>query len=299
MKKIQLLSDNHFQTGFHLLGISPVIDGRTFYRHIDYNGEALKSDRTIWQMAQWWTPFNVLDATYEKKNGTHFYKTPSRLIGVNPEEGKLIMNLSGSKEYKGGTRTGMGEPWSHFLIEQDFEKSVSINELSKLNAKLTFNIESVKDLNGKAYDPNLHAAQLVWYFVITDVGLGDGKYIGYGDFKEFFWFGVPIYDSRHTFIDASMHVDEGGVGTTGRLIYSISNKNYLKEPIVFGKQYTFEVDILPFVEKAKAYALENGYLKKHDKAAYQIGYMNFGWELPGAFDVKSYIKDLNVEAVLK
>ena len=297
MKTLELLTDPYFKTGFHVLGINPTINHRKIYKHLDYQGEAYRTNWPIWQMAQWWTPFDLCESSVKKIKDNYIYDTPSRHIEVNPKTGYLKMDLCGSKEYPNGVRKSGSEPWSHLLIEQDFEQSVSLDELKSLTLKLTFNIESVKDENLGLFNPNLHAAQLLWYFVIHDIGIEGSK--GYGNFKEFFWFGIPLYDSRYPFIEESMHIDQGGIGTTGRLIYSMSSRNYLKEPIVFGKQYQIEIDILPFVLKAKQYALDHGYLKKHDQANYQIGYMNFGWELPGRFDVKSYIQGISALAVLK
>jgi len=298
MKTLELLTDPTFKTGFHLLGINPTVNHRKIYKYLDYNGEAFKTNRPIWQMAQWWTPFDVKNASFKKENGRYVYETPSRRFEVKPEpNGHLRMNLYGSKEYPNGPRTSGNDPWSHLLIEQDFEESVSLDTLQALNLKLTFNIESVEDHHQGQYDPNLHAAQFLWYFVIHDTGIEGST--GYGNFKEFFWFGIPLYDNRFPFIEESMHVDSGGIGTTGRLIYSMSNRNYLKEPIQMGKTYHIEVDILPSVLKAKQYALDHGYLKKHDQSNYQIGYMNFGWELPGVFDVKSYIEGMSAIAALK
>jgi hypothetical protein len=299
-KEIELLTDPTFETGFHLLGISPVKDQRTFYRHLDYNKEAKPSNRVVWQMAQWWTPYNVADAHFEKSGDTFIYKTASRTIGINPkDDGLLKMDLLGSKEYLGKTRKGFDQPWAHLLIEQDFKESVPIDSLESLVLNLTFQIDEVVDQNHVLYNPDLHAAQLLWYLVIADKSDDRRKSQNYGNYEDFFWFGIPIYDNRHKFINETMHIDQGGIGTTGRLIYSMDNRNYLNEVIKFNKEYTIAIDILPFVKKARAYALENGYLPLQEKPNYEIGYMNFGWELPGAFDVKSWIKGMSIKAIKK
>jgi len=299
-KTIELLTDPTFETGFHLLGINPVIDQRSYFKHLNYHQAAKPSDRVIWQMAQWWTPFNVVDAHFEKSGDTFIYKTPSREIGINPkDQGLLKMNILGSKEYLGETRKSYDQPWAHLLIEQDFNESVPIDSLSSLALSLTFQIDEVIDKNKGNYDPNLHAAQLLWYLVIADKSDAKRKKQNYGNYDDFFWFGIPIYDSRHQFIDETMHIDQGGIGTTGRLIYSMDNRHYLNEVIKFNKEYTIAIDILPFVKKARTYALENGYLPKQDNPNYEIGYMNFGWELPGAFDVKSWIKGMSIKAIKK
>lgn len=297
-KKIELLTDPHFETGFHLLGINPVTDQRNYFRFLNYNGKAKTSDRVIWQMAQWWTPYDVKDAEFESIKSKFIYKTPSRIIENEPSnQGYMRMDLYGSKEYKGKTRQSQAEPWAHLLIEQDFESSVSIESLDALEVSLTFSIEEVVDKNGDCYDPSLHAAQFLWYLVIADKSNPEQQ--SYGSYENFFWFGIPIFDSRFPTIKSSMHVDQGGIGTTGRLIYSMNNESYIGEKIEMNKVYSFTIDILPDVIKAKNYALEKGYLVNHENPDYQIGYMNFGWELPGAFDVKSWIKNISIKAIKK
>src|SRR5690554_5537276 len=132
MKKIELLNDPSFETGFHLLGINPVVDQRKFFRHLNYNNTAKKSDRVIWQLAQWWTPHNVIDAKLKKVNDEYLYETESRVFGIDINKQQLRMNLYGSKEYLNGPRSEISDPWSHLLIEQDFKESVNLLDLEKL-----------------------------------------------------------------------------------------------------------------------------------------------------------------------
>ena len=296
---IEILSDPMFKTGFHCMGVSPVIDKRQIECYLDYSKKAEASKRKIWHMAQWWTPYQLKDASYSYLGNMHFYQTPSRTIGVNYLEGKLFMALNGLKEYRNKPRTSMDIPWPHLLIEQDFERSYDIFTIESLTVNLNFNIHKVVDENKDLYNPNLHAAQLLWYFVITDVSDNFGEYQGYENSENFFWFGVPLYDSRKAYIEESKNVDLGGIGTTGRLIYSMDSRLYLPENISFNKEYSINIDILPDVLKAYNYAIENGYLKKHPNSNFQIGYMNFGWELPGAFDVSSTIWNMSTKIKLK
>ena len=297
--EMELISDPGFETGFHLLGISPVIDKRHIYKWLDYGGIAKKSERQIWHMSQWWTPYNVLNSTYTSNQKTYTYKTPSRTIQAIPSKHQLYLELLGKEEYLGGNRKDMSQPWSHVLIEQDFEKSISILDISALHLNLEFSIDKFVDQTGSTYDPNIHAAQLLWYFVITDVGLDNGQYKGYGNSDNYFWFGVPLFDSRKEFFEESMIVDSGGVGTTGKLIYTMDSRQYLPVPLVHQTKHHLHVDILPHVKKAYQYALDHGYLKTSDHSDFQIGYMNFGWELPGAFDVAATISNMSAKATLK
>lgn len=299
-KTIELISDPHFETGFQLLGISPVLDKRKIQMWMNYGGLAKASDRHIWHMAQWWTPYDTSKAKFNKKGNSYTYKTPSRTITITPkEEGKLFLELLGKEEYLGENRKAMSQPWPHVLIEQDFEKSVSINKLDSLVLHLDFSIDRFEDHTGVTYDPNLHAAQLLWYFVITDTGIDNGKYLGYGNSENYFWFGVPLFDSRKEYFEENMMVDSGGIGTTGKLIYSMDSRSYLPVPLEKNKEHHIEIDVLPHVIKAYKYAKDHNYLKITPNSHFQIGYMNFGWELPGAFNVSATIKNMSAKAVLK
>ena len=79
----------------------------------------------------------------------------------------------------------------------------------------------------------------------------------------------------------------------------MANKNYLNEKIQFNKEYHLSVDILPFIKKAMTYAKEKCCIKVDENSNYQITYMNLGWEIPGMYDVSSYIKKISVKAYYK
>lgn len=295
---IELLEDPTFSTGFQLLGISPVVDGRTIQRHLDYNGEALPSTRNVWYMAQWWTPHDVTDATYAKVSGVHTYTTESRTLHINPSDhGYLRIDLKASKEYSEPRQSG--QPWTHALIEQDFNESVGMQALSALILKLEVTVNSVENLTGSAYDPSKHAAQLLWYLTLRNVVPEDADPNEVGTRGDFLWFGIPIYDNRSDFIAQSAHLDQGGPGTTNKLIYSMSSRNYFDEKIQMGKTYQIEIDVLPYLQEAFLYAIQNNALVNAQYENMQIGYMNLGWELPGTFDVSSTFRNISIKAVKK
>ncbi|HLT00255.1 MAG TPA: hypothetical protein VK005_02075 [Acholeplasma sp.] len=296
--EVELLDDPTFATGFNLLGVSPVIDGRTVYRHLDYDGKAIPSDREVWYLGQWWTPYDVKNATYEEKDGNYIYETPSRKIEVNPSNnGYYRVDLLGSKEYD-HPRQG-GEPWPHNLIEQNFTQSVKIGEISRLVLTLDVSINSVVNMMGDAYNPDMHAAQFLWYVTVNNAVPQDSNPDEVGKPGDFFWFGIPIYDSRFDFINESKHIDQGAPGTTNKLIYSISSRNYINEKIQFGKIYHIEIDILPYLREAFIYAASNNALVNAKLENLVVNYMNLGWELPGTFDVSSTIQNLSIKAYMK
>src|SRR5690554_941118 len=132
MKLVELLEDSKFETGFHVLGINPVKDKRNFEVFLDYGNKAKPTSRVVWQMAQWWTNFPLKNATFTDKLNSYLYETKSRSIEVTPFKGKLQMNLDSSLEYKEKMRLSHDEPWSHLLIEQDFNSSYDLSQMNKL-----------------------------------------------------------------------------------------------------------------------------------------------------------------------
>lgn len=296
---IELLEDPTFATGFNLLGISPVIDGRSIKRHLDYGGNALPSTRSVWYMAQWWTPYDVTNAPYTNVNGVHTYQTDSRTLHINPSDnGYLRIDLLGSKEYPDRPRES-GESWTHALIEQSFNESVGMSELSALILRLEVTVNSVENLTGSTYDPGKHAAQLLWYLTLRNVVPEDSDPSLVGTRGDFLWFGIPIYDNRSDFLSQSAHIDQGAAGTTNKLIYSMSSRNYFDEKIQMGKTYQIEIDVLPFLQEAFLYAINNNALVNAQYENMQIGYMNLGWELPGTFDVSSTFRGISIKAIKK
>jgi hypothetical protein len=299
-KSVELLEDPTFSTGFNLLGISPVEDGRTIQKWLDYGGNAIQAERDVWYMAQWWSPYDVTDATYREDEGTYIYETESRTLNINPEnDGYLSIDLSSYKEYGDTPRTS-GQPWTHALIEQNFIESVGMGDINQLIVTLDVSIDYVNNMHEDGtYDPGLHAAQFLWYLTLNNVIDIDSNQDEVGTPGDYLWFGIPIYDNRTDFIDLSHHIDQGAAGTTNKLIYSMNNRNYFDEPIVFGKTYHIEFDVLPYIKDAFIYAIQNDALVNAQFENMQIGYMNLGWELPGSFEVGSTIQNISIKAIKK
>ena len=206
------------------------------------------------------------------------------------------MELLGSEEYEKPRE--LGEPWSHALIEQHFETSVKMTELAHLYMSMEVTVHYVTNKTGDAYDPGKHAAQLLWYITLRNVVPEGSNPEEVGTNGDYLWFGVPIYDNRVEFVPESKHIDHGGPGTTNKLIYSMSSRNYFDEPIEMNKTYKINVDILPYV-KAFIYAINNNALVNAQIENMEIGYMNFGWEIPGVFDAAATIRDISIIGVKK
>jgi hypothetical protein len=298
----ELLADTSFSTGFYLREWTTV-NGGPVVRHLDYGGSA--KDEKHWTMARWWDPYDFVNATESHPSQDVWkYEDQSSYCLINPTDGEMTMNLNSWTEYQekfGGSRNSASLNWSHFLIEQSsFAKSVGLSDIVELWADLTFNIEDVILFDKEKYNPSLHTAQLFWYLTIRNVvpeGVTDQ-----GTNGDYMWFGIPLYDYRYNKIDEYHNLDSGVTGSTNKLIYSISNSEYLPvtkdKGIELGKEYSIHIDLAPFIKEAYVYGVSHGVLKNTNAKNMQIGYMNFGWELPGSFEVTSSIKNMSLKAVL-
>ena len=298
----EILTDTSFQTGFDLMSTS-TNNGRAFVSYMDYEGEAKEKEASPhpWQMAQWWTPYDFKDARCDKLDeGVYEYKNESRRVKVDTNTGELTLDLNSNLEYQklfGHSRNG-DENWSHILIEQNIKDCPKLFDLEHVYVELEFCINKCENLDP---DQKVPAAQLLWYFTITDPKNGDTDYESEVDgvTNQFMWFGIPLYDSRYDFVEQYAHADAGFVGATNTVIYSISSRNYMSEKLVIGKTYKIYFDALPFIQEAYLYGFKNGAMENVEYTDLVLNYMNFGWELPGSYDASATIKKISAKIVRK
>ncbi len=298
----EILTDTSFKTGFDLMTTS-TNNGRVFASYLDYNGEAEGKETSPhpWQMAQWWTPFDFKDAVYTKSGERiHEYRNESRHVKVDTNNGELTLDLNSNLEYQklfGHSRNG-DENWSHILIEQNIKDCPKLTDLESFYVELEFCISKCENLDPEQKIP---AAQLLWYFTITDPKNGNTDYESEVDGvrNQFMWFGIPLYDSRYDFVEQYAHADTGFVGATNTVIYSISNRNYFSEKLEIGKRYKIRFDALPFIREAYLYGVGNGAMENVSYTDLVLNYMNFGWELPGSYDASATIYKISAKIVRK
>lgn len=287
-KTIELLSDPSFANGFLLQGVDASGDNRGIKRVYKRDGK-----EPTWRLAQWWTPFDLASSDMMSCPDGYEISNKSRTVFAKPGQKMLELDLDSNSEYEArfplGVRQNVSEGWAHSLIEQDFAEPVLVQNLKSLFASLSFSITALKAFHLKEYNPNLHAAQFLWYITIKERTSGKDNGLG----GNYIWFGIPLFDNRTPFEAASSFYDIGNSGSTKKLIYSIDSRLYLPESLEIGKEYSFSFDVLPLMKKAIIEADEKGIFAPN--AELLVNYMNFGWELPGNFAVKSYIKGISIK----
>ena len=288
--KRELLSDATFKKGFLLQDPNAGTLDRNVTKYIHFGNERYTP---VWYMAQWWTPFNFKDAPIVKSGDVYSIDNESRHYSINTKTGRFEMGLDASLEYKtlyDDVRRKIATPWSHFLIEQDFEKPAKVTKIKALRAHVKFKINEVTLDKPELFDPSIHAAQLLWYVTINSKR---GLYSPAG--RNFIWFGIPLYDSRSKELPDQCHPDIGSPGSTDCLICSLGTKDYLPNGVEIGKEYVIDIDIWPKVKEAIEVAKKEGIFREDEDEKLNINYMNFGWELPGSYKVSSVVEELSLE----
>lgn len=308
-KKVQWMDDNHFTTGFYLKEWTTV-NGGPVVRHLNYGASVETVDpeqggHRNWIMARWWDPYDFANATETQIGENEWrYEDQSSYCDINPSSGSLTMYLNSYDEYLtkfGGSRSSSSQNWSHFLIEQTTTNRVCLQDLAEFWADITFSIDEMTLYDEENYSPNLHTAQLMWYFTLRNYpeeGATDQ-----GTYGDYMWFGLPLYDYRYNRVRAYQNIDQGVTGSTNKLIYSIDNSTILpvsdSKGLEIGREYTIHANILPMMLDAYIYGCTNGALQGSNVSRMYIGYMNFGWEVPGSFGIKSTISNFNATAIMK
>lgn len=302
-----LVADTNFRNGFYLL--SPESTNQYVECNIDYGGEAEtdyydpESERTqYWSMCQWWTPFNFKNATFSKHGDVYKYENESRLFEVNPKTSEFRMRLDADAEYE-ELYHGPKDPsksWSHFLIQQSMPKDLHISpaEIDSseegLHMKLDFTLNEIT-YKGEGTPLGDDCAQFMFYLQLYNDVPSDANFDEVGKRNTKLWFGMPLLDTRYDFVQQYRAYDRGFEGATGHLIANMPSNLYMgnQKPKI-NQKYSIDFDVLEELQDAFIYGVQIGALKNCLWQNMKIGYMNFGWEIPGEYVVDSTVTNLDV-----
>jgi len=284
-----LFADTQFRQGF-LLSYPDSSKGRAVERVLNFDDA---NNVPVWRLCQWATRYTLASAHCRRDpDSVLSYENEAKRVAVgnsdSPNKG-LTLEIRGSTEY--GTRARkLGESWPHLLIEQDATRLFALDELDTVRLRIRLRLLYSKNgMSADEYDPGLHAAQFQLFFIVKNIRRGSV------DEGNYFWFGVPFYDSRHDIPPAFMAADAGKKDATGKFIYTIPGETSLKS----GNWVAVDKDLLPQVLSGLQEATKRGYLKNPDPHDYAVANMNLGWEIPGTFDVAVQVQDLDISAVPK
>lgn len=291
---VEMLEDNFFLQGLNLRRLHSQ-DKQTpmIIRRLDLMGTAQKED-SVWTIAQWDCRNNFVEATERQEGDNYIYEDESKKVIVNNKEPSVYLECNASLEYDAPRQ--QGQTWPHLLLSQDFQKRYWIKDYSNIYVQMIIEFEKFEDkMLPEDFNPSLHAAQLQWFFTVQNHNRENDQY------GDYLWLGVPIFDNRKEFPGNTQSQDKGQgdkVGTN-KFIYSIDSRAYLQETMTPGKKVAITYDILPSIKNAFEAAQGKNFLTATSFEELSFGSTNFGWELPGIYDVGVKLKDLRLTGVLK
>jgi hypothetical protein len=288
-----LFADTGFSRGF-LLSYPDSARGRAVEKVLDF-GDA--NNVPVWRLCQWATQYSLATAPCVRNaDGILSYENEGKRVVVGPSDSAsrgLTLEIRGSAEY-GSRARKQGESWPHLLVEQDALRLRTLDELSEVRLRIRVRLlYSRSGMSAAEYDPSLHAAQFQMFFIVRNIRPESAERGNY------FWFGVPFYDSRYDIPPAYQAADAGKKDATGKFIYTVAGQALGETPLKTGQWLALDVDLLPHILKGLREAVASGYLKSSAPHDYAVANMNLGWEIPGTFDAAIQVQDLEISAAGK
>lgn len=284
----QLITDPMFSRGFNLLGIRSIETGTQVLDILNYGNSTAAPP--AWRLAQWGTRHSLKGAKLEStRPGEYRYANPGKAVTIDTQTGELVLAAFASNEYD--SPRVPNQEWPHLLIEQYFHHRPLISELQELRMQLKVTLSQFTDqMTSETFDPTLHAAQLQLYLMVQNC---DTSSTSHGDY---FWFGMALFDNREAVPKEAWHKDGGKQDTTHKFIYIMPSRTFLLRGLIDGIRASVDVDVLPYIIKARQLARAEGFLTGTADEQLAVTSMNLGWELPGTFDVEARVHDLALVA---
>ncbi len=288
---VEALRDPNFQNGFALKGNDRETDGVLPLGKLEYG-----NGNPIWEIGQWGSRYDLTEGQQTVADKIAFVKDSAKKLQVNRTTNALTFEVLGSLEYNEMKDSRI--MWSHLLIEQSFTDFTTyrLSDFERLEASVDFSVSmankgaiETKDPAGAFPAPNTLPAQFLQYFYVQN---RNPESPGYGNFL---WFGLGFLDTRHESLPLSYLQDYAG-GVAGNYIYCLGAETVLG-PGAFqlGKTYNVNIDLLPHIQQALLTAQGYGFMLNTTMEDCTITGMNIGWEVVGAWDVRSEIKNLSLK----
>lgn len=290
---IPLLDDTRFERGFTVWSPKPG-------SHV--KEEAIRPNESapepVWGLAQWHSRFTLAGVAPERMpDGAVRFADGAKAVTFFPpkSEADIAFRLLGNIEYA-GKAPEPGDPWPHLLAERKLAAQPALTELKALPLAVQFRLVEERVSQPEGFTPRRHTAQFVFYITVQN---RNRQSPGFGDY---YWFGVPMYDTRYPIPKAHKAMDVGSdrKPATGKFIFNPGGDKYTSQSAHDRQWVTIERDLLPLVREGLETAWQRGYLKdSHNPADYRLGGMNTGWEVTGPIDVEMQFRGLWLDAVMK
>lgn len=256
--------------------------------------------KPFWKIAQWNNINSDLSKAAFSRQGSDFvFESRGSKIAVDTSKGKILMEVNTSVEYgKNGITHNprrQGEAWPHLLVSCNFkdEQIVKISDMNEIF--MTMNYKLIKCDNkmpAGEINKSLHAAQFFFYITARNNNRSSP------DFGKYLWFGLVYFDTRHEFSPLYAAKDGGSKPiSTGMFIYQPSMRELMASSgkTEVGKQINTAINALPHLKDAFRLAQARNFLTNTRWDDLYIMGMNYGWEVPGTYDVAVEISNANVK----
>lgn len=286
---VELFKDGTFEKGLKIVSVD-----RTNRKVVDFADSERKSG-TRWELTQHFSKYDLItEEPVTNADGSVSYENPGKRVTMKEENGENIlqMEMFASQEYDAPRQEG--EDWPHLLIEQNLG-SDTLDTYDQMIFSMTIRKDYIRNVMGNDYNPSLHCYQTGMIFIVQNLNTQSA---GYGD--DYFWFGIPGFDSREEYKSEYCNVDGGKADASGKLIYQLGGKNffdtyYTANPMTSdGEWVTVTIDILPSLKKAFNTAQRVGYMGKSSFEDLRLQGVNFGCECTGTFDASVSIKNVSL-----
>lgn len=282
----ELVRDAHFQDGFTLLDPRP--GKRVPCGHLP---GLVPGRQPVWFLAQWHSR-HALGAgppALRSADSVRYGNQAKAVTTGRPgtQDADMILAVQATNEY--GTRSRQaGEPWVHWLVEQDLEDPPALDTLASARFQIEVRLKSAQQAKTGDYDPDPHAAQFQVALTVQNLDRGSP---GYG---KFLWFGIPLYDNRARVPKAHQALDTAG---SGMFIHIPPGETFTRKSAHDGDWLVVDRDLLPLLREGLEAAWARGHLLESRLwSAYRIASLNLGWEVPGIFDVAMQVRNLGLQA---
>ena len=274
----EVLTDAKFAQGFVLTGATHGAPQR-----VETFGQ--KDVTPVWRMPQW-NSKGLLDRVKVDEN-TVALTDDCKSVTLDRKTGTINLTVHASKEYD-KPRELPSQPWVHLLLEQSpFAKPVKVSEAAAIWVEVEF--ELTENTAHGPQDPGLHAAQFQWFLYMKNTNeQSEG-------FRDFVWFGLSMFDSRHEFVPD--YAAQDFAMPNGSFIYSLGSKRYLDKPVEIGRRQTIRREILNDLREGIETAHKRGFITNTTIDDVVLDGTNIGWEVPGVYDVGVTLHKISVTVV--
>jgi hypothetical protein len=288
---LEALADPHFQHGMIL--IAPDSGHPDVYGHI----QGLSGDAPTWRLAQWASRFPLAAAPGTRlPDGALCFDNPGKTVTVSAPGtpgADLSLTVKAGAEYGNHTRQ-YGENWVHLLLQYNFDAPPAVGDLTHAQLHLEERLLSSKLVRTQGFDQGIHAAILEVVLIVQDLQGFDGKH------GPFYWFVVPLYDTRYVIPPGLEAADSGKADATGAFMFQPKGTTFTTNSLVGGAWVTIDKDLQPLFLKGLQEAWQKGYLHaSHDPKDYRITSFITGWEVTGSYDVAVQLRNLSFRLTRK